>query len=135
MDETYVGGKEKNKHASQRRHEGRGAVGKVAVAGIKDRPTNHVHAAVVDDTAGETLRGFIATKAAPEAMVYTDDHGGYRNLPRHEAVKHSVGEYVRGQAHTNGIESFWSMLKRGFVGVYHKMSPEHLGRYVSEFEG
>ena len=68
-------------------------------------------------------------------MVYTDDHGGYRNLPRHEAVKHSVGEYGRGQAHTNGIESFWSMLKRGFVGVYHQMSPEHLDRYVSEFEG
>ena len=55
--------------------------------------------------------------------------------PHHEAVRHSVGEYIRGQAHTNGMESFWSMLKRGYIGVYHQMSPEHLPRYVGEFEG
>ena len=68
-------------------------------------------------------------------MVYTDGETGYVGLPNHEAVKHTVGEYVRGMAHTNGIESFWSMLKRGYHGTYHQMSPQHLGRYVGEFAG
>ena len=70
------------------------------------------------------------------ATVYTDDHKGYHGLPfEHEAVKHSISEYVRDQAHTNGIESFWAMLKRGYHGTYHHMSPKHLGRYVEEFAG
>ena len=70
------------------------------------------------------------------AIVYTDEAGAYRNLPRHhETVKHSVGEYVRKQVHTNGVESFWSMLKRGHMGVYHKMSRKHLQRYITEFQG
>ena len=67
--------------------------------------------------------------------IYTDTATGYSGLPNHEAVRHSVGEYVKGQAHTNGMESFWSMMKRGYYGTYHKMSPKHLGRYVAEFEG
>ena len=63
--------------------------------------------------------------------MYTDDANAYRSLSGvvHEAVRHSVGEYVRDQAHTNGIESFWAMLKRGYHGVYHKMSPKHLQRW------
>ncbi len=66
----------------------------------------------------------------------SDDHKSYRGLPRtHEAVKHSVKEYVNGQAHTNGIESFWALLKRGYHGTYHHMSSKHLGRYVNEFAG
>ena len=66
--------------------------------------------------------------------VYTDEHAGYEGMSRsHEAVKHSVGEYVRGMAHTNGMESFWSMLKRGYAGTFHKISPKHLDRYVTEF--
>ena len=134
-DETFVGGKESNKHEAQRKHEGRGEVGKVAVAGVKDRPTNRVRATVVANTTGETLRGFVTTHTALDAMVYTDGEPAYASLPRHEAVKHSIGEYVRGQAHTNGMESFWAMLKRGYVGTYHQMSPEHLDRYVGEFEG
>ncbi len=69
------------------------------------------------------------------AKVYTDEHGGYSGLENHEVVKHSVGEYVKEQAHTNGIESFWSMLKWGYVGTYHQMSVKHLDRYVSEFAG
>ncbi len=68
-------------------------------------------------------------------MIFTDEHGAYRGLPRHEAVNHSVGEYVRGMAHTQGIESFWSMLKRAHKGVYHKLSPKHLDRYVRQFAG
>ena len=67
--------------------------------------------------------------------MYTDDHGGYVGLPNHETVRHSVKEYVNGMAHTNGIESFWAMLKRGHKGVYHKMSPKHLHRYINEFAG
>ena len=86
-------------------------------------------------TDGPTLRGFVADSVDPDAMVYTDEASAYDPLPHHGAVRHSVGEYIRGQAHTNGMESFWSMLKRGYIGVYHQMSPEHLPRYVGEFEG
>ena len=68
-------------------------------------------------------------------MVYTDEAGAYRGLPNHESVKHSVGEYVNEMAHTNGIESFWAGLKRGYHGVYHQMSAKHLDRYVREFAG
>ena len=134
-DETFIGGKERNKHRSQRRHAGRGPVGKMAVAGVKDRATRHVRATVVPDTTSRTLRGFVEGNAEPEAMVYTDGDPAYDGLPRHEAVKHSVGEYVRGMAHTNGMESFWSMLKRAHMGTFHKLSPKHLDRYVQEFAG
>ena len=68
-------------------------------------------------------------------MIYTDGDLAYDGLPHHEAVKHSVGEYVRGMAHTNGMESFWSMLKRAHMGTFHKLSPKHLNRYVQEFAG
>ena len=68
-------------------------------------------------------------------MVYTDGEPAYWGLPHHEAVRHSVGEYVRGMAHTNGMESFWSMLKRAHMGTFHKLSPKHLDRYVQEFAG
>ena len=72
----------------------------------------------------------------PDATVYTDDARAYRGMLRHhEAVKHSVSEYVRGMAHTNGMESHWAALKRGYDGVYHQMSAKHLHRYVAEFEG
>lgn len=71
--------------------------------------------------------------------MFTDEHGAYRHLPAfgfgHQTVAHSVREWVDGQAHTNGIESFWAMLKRGYHGTYHQMSPKHLGRYVAEFSG
>ena len=125
-DETFVGGREKNKHEARRLHAGRGPVGKMAVVGVKDRATKHVRATVVPDTAGDTLRGFVVAHTADGAMVYTDGDPAYDGLPRHEAVKHSVGEYVRGMAHTNGMESFWSMLKRAHMGTFHKLSPKHL---------
>ena len=135
-DESYFGGLEGNKHKSKRLKAGRGPVGKTAVAGLKDRSTNQVKAQVVDSTDAPTLQGFVQRNTDLDAEVYTDEARAYVGLPRrHEAVRHSVGEYVKDKAHTNGMESFWSMLKRGHDGVYHHFSPKHLNRYVHEFEG
>ena len=134
-DETYIGGLEKNKHRANKRRAGRGKVGKVPVVGVKDRASNQVRAAVVPDTSKATLQPFVRRHMDPTAAVYTDEWWGYRGLPNHTAVKHKVGHWVEGQAHTNGLESFWSLLKRGYHGTYHKMSRKHLGRYVGEFAG
>lgn len=134
VDETYIGGKERNKRASKKLRAGRGTVGKVAVVGMKDRATNKIRAEVVKNTDAKTLQAFVIKKVRKDTQVFTDDARAYIGLPvPHKAVKHSVGEYVDGMAHTNGIESFWAMLKRGYHGTYHKMSKEHLFRYVSEF--
>ena len=137
VDETYVGGKRKNMPAYKRKQlTGRGTVGKTAVAGAKDRASNQVHAKVVSMTDKATLRGLVMSTARRGAEVFTDEARAYQSLVlafRHQAVKHSVGEYVRGQTHTNGIESFWSMLKRAHKGTFHKLSPKHLDRYVQEF--
>lgn len=135
-DETYIGGLEKNKRESKKLRQGRGTVGKTAVVGVLDRDTNQVRTQVVQDTKKPTLQGFVVDHTEPDTQVYTDEARAYVGIPRpHEAVRHSVGEYVRDQAHTNGMESHWALLKRGYQGVYHWMSPKHLHRYVQEFEG
>ncbi len=139
-DETYVGGQRKNmhKHKQAEFNKVRGPVGKVAIAGAKDRDTGRVAARTVERTDRAELQYFVTEHAKVGAAVFTDDHAAYRGLSEwyeHEAVNHSAGEYVRGEAHTQGIESFWAMLKRAHKGVYHKMSPKHMDRYVAEFSG
>ncbi len=135
VDETYIGGRRKNMPKAKREVlTGRGAVGKSIVAGAKDRGTNRGSTSVIPGTDKPPLQGFIAGRAADGATVYTDEHGSYQGMPfEHEAVRHGVGEYVRGQAQINGMESFWALLKRGYTGTFHKISSKHLDRYVREF--
>ena len=134
VDETYMGGKEANKHRNKKSFAGRGTAGKATVMGAKQRDGKIV-ARPLGWEPEETLAGFVLETVQFGETVYTDDHRAYRNLRhtfRHEAVKHSAAEYVRGDVHTNGIESFWAMLKRGHKGTFHKISRKHLHRYVNE---
>jgi len=136
MDETFVGGRVKNMHKEKRaRYQGhRGHHGKTAVFGMLDRDLRQVRAAVVPNVKRETLQTRILDAVKPGAAVFTDDHPVYDWVYQnfvHEVVNH-VDEYVRGRVHTNGIENFWSLLKRTLKGTYVAVEPFHLDRYVAE---
>ena len=143
VDEAYFGGKRANMSTAKRKElegTGRGPVGKTAVVAAKDRETKQVAARVIEATDRATLQGFVDEHASPDAALYTDDATAYRGSGReHETVKHSAAEYVRylegATIHTNGVESFWSMLKRAHKGTFHRLSAKHLQRYVNEFCG
>ncbi|MDE2718405.1 MAG: IS1595 family transposase, partial [Chloroflexota bacterium] len=124
VDETYIGGKKKNMSLQKRKAlKGRGPAGKAIVAGAKDRKTGKVKAEVVSGKDAATLVSFVEDNTSMLATIYSDDWEAYKQLDReHKTVNHSAFEYVDGQAHTHVIQSFWSMLRRSYVGTYHKMS-------------
>lgn len=137
IDECYVGGKLKSMHTAQRKKaKEKPLFGKSMVVGAKDRATNTVVAKVISMATAKTMARFVATNVSPDATIYTDDATVYKRVSlKHETVNHSVGEYVNGQAHTQGVESFWAMLKRAHKGTFHRISAKHLQRYVDEFCG
>jgi transposase-like protein len=135
IDETYIGGKEKNKHEGKKQHLGRGTIGKTPVIGMRERG-GRTKAMTLADVSGVSLHETIHANIEGGSELHTDEHSGYQGLGyyyMHETVNHGAGEYSRNGISTNGIESVWAVLKRGLHGVYHHASAKHIGRYVDEF--
>lgn len=136
-DETYVGGKEKNKHNNKKvgGTQGRSVKEKTAVLGMLERDGN-VKAIQVENTKSETIAPILLNNIKVGSKLMTDEWWGYRGMNAiydHQIVKHAYSEYVRGNVHTNTIEGFWSLFKRGVVGIYHFVSKKHIQQYLNEF--
>ncbi len=136
-DETYIGGKEKNKHIGKRNTRNIGGQGKQIVFSLVERGGS-VRSKHVPQVSAHTLRPILVAQVDRKSTLMTDDAGQYRivgpEFDRHESVNHSANEYVRGDAHTNTIEGYFSILKRGITGTYHHVSQQHLKRYLAEFD-
>jgi transposase-like protein len=137
MDETFVGGLEKNKHRKKRKHAGTGGAGKEAVYALVERG-GRVRSHHVPSVNAKNLRPIVEAHIHGATVVYTDEGATSKGLghlfDQHASVNHSIGEYVRGDVHTNTIEGYFSIFKRGINGVYHHISQQHLKRYLAEFD-
>ena len=135
-DETYIGGKEKNKHRSKRTS-AVGGMGKEIAFALVERD-GRVRSQQVPRVNIKTLRPILVAQIDKKSTLMTDDAGQYRHMHRdfaqHETVNHGIEEYVRGDAHTNTVESYFALLKRGISGTYHHVSQQHLKRYLAEFD-
>ena len=134
-DAAYIGGKEKNKHRNKRKHAGN--TGKEIVYALVERK-GQVRSQHVPEVSAKTLRPILMAQLDQGSFFVTDDAGENRSLrglfPKHETINHAIGEYVRGEAHTNTVEGYFSILKRGITGTYHHVSQQHLKRYLAEFD-
>lgn len=136
IDETYVGGKERNKHADKKLNLGRGAVGKTAVLGMRERG-GRLKALPLFDTSIESIQSEIYRHVEYGAELHTDEAPVYADMDgifyRHDSINHGLKQYRRRNVTTNGVESAFAVMKRGIIGVYHHISPKHTGRYMDEF--
>lgn len=136
-DTTYVGGKEKNKHVGKRNAANIGGQGKQIVHALVER-SGRVRSHHIPNVNGTTLRPVLMSHVNVKSALMTDTAGGYlhvgKEFARHEMVDHGALEYVRGDVHSNTVENYFSILKRGITGVYHHVSEAHLHRYLAEFD-
>ncbi len=136
VDEAFIGGKPRRFHGSRKTNKAN-KKSKTTVLGLLER-NGRIRPKVIADVTGKTLKAAIAENVKAGSRIMTDDWSGYRGLKhkgwKHESVKHSMYEYVRGDVHTNSIEGFFGILKRGLNGIYHSVSKKHLHRYLAEFQ-